>query len=217
VLVASGATYRRLNVPRWEEFEGAGIYFSATTTEVPLCKDQDVLVIGGGNSAGQAAVFLAGAARHVYLVCRGTDLAATMSRYLVHRLRELPSVEILMRTQVTALLGEATLAGVRLRHESGAERDIAVAAVFCMIGAIPRSDWLPADVLKDRKGFVLTGADADRGSAAPLRRPRYLLETTVPGVFAAGDVRASSSKRVAAAVGEGAMAVQFVHQYLEGA
>jgi thioredoxin reductase (NADPH) len=210
VLIASGAEYRRLDVPDRDRFDGAGIYYSATTTEVPLCEDRAVIVVGGGNSAGQAAVFLSNHARRVHLVARCDRLEDTMSRYLVRRIQDCPDIEVLTHTEIVGLEGDTQLEQVRVRDmRGGGERTLAVQALFSMIGAVPRADWVPAAIEKDRDGFIRTGPDVTT------RRAVYLLETSVPGVFAAGDVRSGSSKRVAASVGEGAMAVQFVHQFLD--
>jgi thioredoxin reductase (NADPH) len=218
VLVASGVEYRRLEVPGFQQFEGAGIYYAATDMEARLCRGEEVVVVGAGNSAGQAVVYLAKYARHVQVLCRGEQLGASMSRYLVDRLEGLENVTICPRSQVTGLDGDGHLAAVRVTGPDG-ERTIATASLFLFIGAGANTAWLRGCVELDRKGFVLTGsllppgtADLDRWRAAG-RRP-FLLETSLPGVFAAGDVRSGSVKRVSSAVGEGSMAVTFVHAHI---
>jgi thioredoxin reductase (NADPH) len=218
VLVASGVEYRRLEVPGFQQFEGAGIYYAATDMEARLCRGEEVVVVGAGNSAGQAVVYLAKYARHVQVLCRGEQLGASMSRYLVDRLEGLENVTICPRSQVNGLDGDGHLAAVRVTGPDG-ERTIATASLFLFIGADANTAWLRGCVELDRKGFVLTGsllppgtADLDRWRAAG-RRP-FLLETSLPGVFAAGDVRSGSVKRVSSAVGEGSMAVTFVHAHI---
>lgn len=226
VLIATGADYRRLRVPRLEQFEGAGVYYAASGIEARLCEGDQVVVVGGGNSAGQAIVSLARFARKVHVVIRGNDLGTSMSRYLVDQVESLPNVEIHRHRKVVALEGEQALTGVRIAHrgsdgqlEPGSEQQIAAAALFVFIGAKPHTDWLGGCVRLDRKGFVLTGAAVPRDALTSdawraAGRPPYFLETGLPGVFAAGDVRSGSAKRVAGAVGEGAMAVSFVHAFL---
>lgn len=210
VLIASGARYRRLDVPERARFDGAGIYYSATLTEAPLCADEPVVVVGGGNSAGQAALFLSGHARRVHLVARCEDLKATMSRYLVRRIEACDRIEVRLHTDIVALHGEGQLGAVEVvDRRDGARERLDVRAIFSMIGAVPNTAWVPDSVEKDPRGFIRTGTEVRT------RQVGYLLETSVSGVFAAGDVRSGSSKRVAAAVGEGSMAVQFVHQFLE--
>jgi thioredoxin reductase (NADPH) len=218
VLVASGVEYRRLDVPGIQQFEGAGIYYAATDMEARLCRGEEVVVVGSGNSAGQAVVSLAKSARHIHVLCRGEHLGASMSRYLVDRLEGLENVTIRLRSQVTGLDGDGHLAAVRVTGPDG-ERTIATTSLFLFIGAEANTTWLRGCVELDRKGFVLTGtllppgtAELDRWRAAG-RRP-FLLETSLPGVFAAGDVRSGSVKRVSSAVGEGSMAVTFVHAHI---
>ena len=206
VIVASGAQYRRLDVAGLEAFEGTSVHYWASPLEASLCSGQEVVLVGGGNSAGQAIVFLAGHARKVWVLIRGADLEASMSRYLIDRLAALPNVELVPHAQVTALDGVAgALDAVVWRDgRTGEEIRKAVAHVFLFIGAEPNTAWLASCGLSlDAKGFVLTGAQANAGAR--------LLETSLPGVFAIGDVRAGSVKRVAAAVGEGAQVVSAVH------
>ncbi len=196
-----------------------GVFYGAATTEAGVCKDRDVIVIGGGNSAGQGAVFLAGYARSVTVMVRGEGLAATMSRYLIDRIEAMANINVLPFHQVESATGSDHLETVTLRNVKTGESDVReVAAVFIFIGAEPRTEWLGDDIARDHHGFVLTGRDLLSDGRAPaswpLERDPLLLETGVPGVFAADDVRHGSMKRVAAAVGEGSMAVSFVHQYL---
>ena len=215
VLIATGADYRRLTAEGCQAFEGKGVYYAATLTEAPLCHGAEVVVVGGGNSAGQAAVFLAGVAKKVYLVVRGDNLYKDMSAYLAWRIEQTPNIEVLLNTEVRRMLGDIRLRVVELVNtKTGETRTLETPAVFSFIGAVARTDWLPPEIEKDGKGFIRTGpaARSDRGTAG---RDQYLLETSRPGVLAAGDVRSGSIKRVASAVGEGAMAIMFVHQYLK--
>jgi thioredoxin reductase (NADPH) len=216
LLIATGADYRRLTAEGCEQFEGSGVFYSATPTEAPLCHGAEVVVVGGGNSAGQAAVFLAGIARKVYLVIRGDSLYKDMSAYLARRIEMTENIEILLNTEVRRMSGSSHLGEVELFNNKTAEtRTIKTPALFSFIGATPRTEWLPPEIEKDSKAFVQTGPSLKNSSRWNARREPFLLETSRPGVFAAGDVRANSVKRVASAVGEGAMAVQFVHQYLK--
>jgi thioredoxin reductase (NADPH) len=216
LLIASGAEYRRLDVEGCAALEGCGIYYAATPSEAQLCRGSDVLVVGGGNSAGQAAVFLSGVARTVCLVVRGDDLNKNMSSYLVQRIAQTANVELLLDTQVERLHGDGHLSEVGLVNKKTRQaRTIATPALFSFIGAVPRTDWLPPEIERDAKGFVRTGTELARSEQWSRRRQPFLLETSRAGVFAAGDVRAGSVKRVASAVGEGSMAVQFVHEYLK--
>jgi thioredoxin reductase (NADPH) len=219
VLVASGVEYRKLDVPRFAEFEGAGIYYAATDMEARLCRGEEIVVVGGGNSAGQAIVHLACHARHVHALVRGRDLGASMSRYLVDRIEGIENVTVHRRAVVTGLDGNGHLAAVRVRI--GGEQDVTfpTTSLFLFIGAAPNTAWLRGCVELDRRGFVLTGqalppgtGDAEGWQSAG--RAPFFLETSLPGVFAAGDVRSGSVKRVASAVGEGAMAVSFVHAHI---
>jgi len=219
VVIATGAQYRRLPVENLSQFEGAGVYYSATHLESQMCGGQDVIVVGGGNSAGQAAVFLAQTARRVYLVVRSDSLAQTMSRYLISRIEESPNIELRTDTEIISMAGGDHLEAVELRdNKTGAVQEQSVTALFSMIGAIPNSAWLEGCVACDEAGFIKTGSDLSAQDLArakwPLARMPYLLETSLPGVFAVGDVRAGNVKRVASAVGEGSIAVSFVHQVL---
>ncbi|HEY1376494.1 MAG TPA: FAD-dependent oxidoreductase [Gemmataceae bacterium] len=216
LLIATGADYRRLGVEGCEPLEGRGVYYAATPNEAQMCRGSDVIVVGGGNSAGQAAVYLAGQVRKVYLVIRHDDLGRDMSSYLVQRIEQTPNIEVLRDTEVTRMIGDGHLNAVVLRNrKTGETRTIHTPAVFSFIGAVPRTDWLPAEVERDAKGFVRTGPALPQSKYWTAKRQPFLLETSRPGVFAAGDVRSGSVKRVASAVGEGAMAVQFVHECLK--
>jgi thioredoxin reductase (NADPH) len=219
VLVASGVAYRRLEVPRFADFDDAGIYYAATDMEARLCRGEEAVVVGAGNSAGQAIVYLARYARQVHVLVRGEALEASMSRYLVDRVETLENVTVHCGARVTALDGDGHLSAVHARLRDGEERTFATNSLFLFIGADPNTTWLRGCVELDRKGFVLTGtslppgtADAERWKAAG--RAPFLLETSLPGVFAAGDVRSGSVKRVASAVGEGSMSVSFVHAHI---
>ena len=215
VLIATGADYRRLTAEGCQAFEGKGVYYAATLTEAPLCHGAEVVVVGGGNSAGQAAVFLAGVAKKVYLVVRGDNLYEDMSAYLARRIEQSPNIEVLLNTEVRRMLGDIRLRLVELVNtKTGETRRLETPAVFSFIGAVARTDWLPPEIDKDGKGFIRTGPAA-RSARWTAGRDQYLLETSRPGVLAAGDVRSGSIKRVASAVGEGAMAIMFVHQYLK--
>lgn len=216
VLIATGADYRRLDAEGREQFEGNGVYYAATQMEAALCGNSTLVVCGGGNSAGQAAMFLSERAKQVLLVIRGPDLHRSMSSYLSRRVEAKPNIEIVPCSEIVKMSGDGTLERVEIVHrETGERRTVETPGVFCMIGALPRTDWLPAEVERDDKGFVKTGADAAHSPHwnDPGRRPAAQ-ETSRPGVFAAGDARSGSVKRVAAAVGEGGMAVECVHDVL---
>jgi thioredoxin reductase (NADPH) len=219
VIIATGAEYRALPVENLSRFHGAGVYYGATPLESQLCLGEDVIVVGGGNSAGQAAVFLAQSARRVNLLVRAGGLAETMSRYLVRRIEQNPSIELRTNCELVAVDGDAHLERVRWRDgSSGRESMEAIRHVFVMTGAVPATKWLDGCVALDDHGFIKTGPDLSHDDLAaarwPLVRPPHLLETSLPGVFAVGDVRGGNLKRVAAAVGEGSIAVAFVHQVL---
>jgi thioredoxin reductase (NADPH) len=212
VLVASGVTYRQLDTPGFAELTGAGIYYGAAMTEARSCADQHVVIIGGANSAGQAAVYFAGYAGQVTMLVRST-LQKSMSHYLIEQIAGLDNVEVRAGSVALAAAGDGHLERVRVRDADGSESVLDADACFVFIGAAPRTDWLDGVVARDERGFILAGPDA-KVAGWGLARDPYLLETTVPGVFVAGDVRARSIKRVASAVGEGSMAVSLVHQYL---
>jgi thioredoxin reductase (NADPH) len=216
LLIATGADYRRLGVVGCERFEGTGVYYAVTLTEAQMCHGSQVVVMGGGNSAGQGAVFLAQHARHVLLVIRGDDLHKTMSSYLVRRIEQTANIELLCNMTVRCMNGDGHLDSVEIvNKKTGQARTVETPAVFSFIGAVPRTDWLPPEIERDAKGFVMTGTALAQSHNWTASRQPFLLETSRPGVFAAGDVRSNSVKRVASAVGEGAMAVQFVHEYLK--
>lgn len=219
VIIATGAEYRKPALDNLSAFEGAGVYYGATPMEAQLCVGEEVVVVGGGNAAGQAAVFLASMARRVHVLARGPRLADTMSRYLVRRIEENPAIDLRTRTQLVALEGNKRLERIRWRDDQTGEIDSHdIGHVFIMTGAVPNTGWLDGCIVLDDKGFVKTGPDLSSDELAkakwPLARPPYLLETSRPGIFAVGDVRSGNVKRVASAVGEGAIAVTFVHQVL---
>ena len=219
VIIATGAKYRTLDIENARRFDGAGIYYSATPMEAQLCRDDEVIVVGGGNSAGQAAVFLAQSARRVHMLVRSSGLADTMSRYLIRRIEDHPAIELRLATRVVAIEGNGHLERVTSRKSSGESHTRAIRHLFVMAGAVPNTQWLEGCVALDAKGFVKTGPDlAPEDLAAsrwPLGRSPWVLETSLPGVFAVGDVRSGSVKRVASAVGEGSMAVSLVHRVLQ--
>jgi thioredoxin reductase (NADPH) len=216
LLIASGAEYRRLGVEGCDQLEGRGVYYAATPNEAQMCRGSDVVLVGGGNSAGQAAVYLSQNARKVFLLIRGDDLCKSMSSYLAHRVMNTPNIEILRCTTVERMLGDGHLSAVEIVNKlTGEKRTLQTAALFSFIGATPRTDWLPPEIEKDEKHFVRTGISLAESPRWTLKRQPFLLETSRPGVFAAGDVRSGSVKRVASAVGEGAMSVQFAHEFLK--
>src|SRR5437867_4517570 len=219
IIIASGAQYRRLSIDNLAQFEGNAFYYGATFVESQLCVGEEVVVVGGGNSAGQAAVFLAQTTKRVYLLVRSGGLAESMSRYLIRRIEETPSVVLLPHTEITALEGADRLERVGWRNSKiGNIETHEIRHVFVMTGAIPNTRWLYGCVAFDARGFIKTGADLSHDDLAaahwPLARAPHLLETTLPGVFAVGDVRSGNIKRVASAVGEGSIAISFVHQVL---
>src|SRR5215213_4311443 len=215
VLVASGVSYRQLDAPGFGDFTGAGIYYGAAVAEARSCSDQHVAIIGGANSAGQAAVYFSGYAARVTMLVRGPSLERSMSHYLIEQIAALPNVEVRTNSSATAAEGEdGRLRRLRVRGPDG-EEALEVDACFVFIGASPRTDWLEGVVARDEHGFILAGPDVHE-QGWQLNRDPYPLETSVPGVFVAGDVRARSIKRVASAVGEGSMAVSLIHQYLAG-
>lgn len=215
LLIATGADYRLLSAEGCAQFEGCGVYYAATPLEAQMCRGSEVVVVGGGNSAGQAAVFLASEVRKVYLVIRAGNLYKDMSSYLADRVTQIPNIEILLNTEVRRMRGDGHLDEVELfNNKTGEARRLKVTAVFSFIGAAPRTEWLPPEIEKDQRGFIRTGPSLGQSSRWNSLRQPYLLETSHAGVFAAGDVRSGSVKRVASAVGEGSMVVQFVHAFL---
>jgi thioredoxin reductase (NADPH) len=221
LIIATGVQYRKLDVPGVEALTGAGVYYGSAITEAMSCLDKDVFVVGGGNSAGQAAMYLAKYARSVSLAVRGDVLVAGMSQYLVDQIGSTPNIRVRLQSSVVAVQGKDNLESVTVADSAGGTQEVCPAtALFVFIGAVPRTDWLTGIVECDSAGFILSGPDlirdGHRPRGWPLGRDPYWLETSVPGIFVAGDVRHSSVKRIASAVGEGSMAVQFVHQYLGG-
>ena len=213
VLIATGADYRRLDAENRERFEGVGVYYAATALEGQICRNETVIVVGSGNSAGQAAMFLSDGAAKVLLVIRGDDITKKMSEYLSRRVQAQPNIEILYRTEIRKMFGDQKLEQVELENtRTGERRTVKTPAIFSMIGARPCTEWLPPEIERDEKGFIKTGTDIAEAPAwhANKRRPAPL-ETSLPGIFAAGDVRSGSVKRCAAAVGEGGMAVAGIH------
>jgi len=219
VIIATGAQYKKPAIANLKKFEGQGVYYGATFIESQLCENEDVIVVGGGNSAGQAAVYLSQTARRVYMLVRSASLSDTMSRYLIHRIAENPAIEMHYQTEITALDGDTKLERVTwVDRVTGETSTHGICHLFIMTGASPRTAWLEGCVALDNKGFILTGRDLDVpagvASTWPLARLPQMLETSLPGVFAVGDVRAGNVKRVASAVGEGAIAVHLVHRSL---
>ena len=218
LLVATGVSYRRLDAPGLDELSGRGVYYGATASEAIQCQGDEVYIVGAANSAGQAALNLARYAKRVVLLVRGGELENTMSLYLVARIRAAENIEVRFRSEVVGARGDGHLEAIMLAdRDSCEEEEVWTSWLFVFIGASPRTDWLGADVVRDEKGFVITGHDllaSSQPASWPLTRAPFVLETSVPGVFAAGDVRLDSMKRVASAVGEGAMSVSLVHRYL---
>jgi thioredoxin reductase (NADPH) len=220
VVIATGARYRKLPLKNLARYEGAGVYYGATFIEAQLCKGEEVIVAGGGNSAGQAAVFLAQSTKHVYILVRASGLADTMSKYLIRRIEETPNITLLPHTEVADLDGRECLERVTWRNnETGETENKSIAHVFVMTGAEPNTTWLDRCVALDSAGFIKTGPDLSAEDLSdarwPLSRRPYLLETSLPGVLAVGDVRAGNVKRVAAAVGEGSIAISFIDRLLK--
>jgi thioredoxin reductase (NADPH) len=216
IIIASGAEYRPLSLSNLGDYLGVGVYYAATYLEAQLCKDEEVIVVGGGNSAGQAAVFLSNGCRHVHLLVRSAGLKETMSRYLIQRIEENPAITLRPWTEITELAGAERLQSVTWVSGKKESSKHDIGHVFLMTGAAPNTRWLDGCVVLDDKGFVRTGLGLkqDDLNSWPLGRPPHLLETNLPGIFAVGDVRAGSVKRVAAAVGEGSACVQLVHSVL---
>jgi thioredoxin reductase (NADPH) len=219
VIVTTGVSYRRLGVPSLEALQGAGVRYGAAVTEAQGMKGQEVYVVGGGNSAGQAARHLSKHARHVTLLARGESLASSMSQYLIKELEAAENIQVRVNTQVVNGGGQGRLEHLVLEDCATKRTEtVPAAALFVLIGARPHTGWLPEEVMRDERGYIITGNDLLRDGSPPegwpLERAPMLLETSVPGVFAAGDVRCGSVKRVASAVGEGSIAIQMVHKYL---
>jgi len=219
VLLATGVRYRKLEIPGAGQLTGCGIYYGAALAEALACKGEDVYIVGGANSAGQAALHFSKFATKVTMLVRGDGLSATMSKYLIDEIAKTSNIVLAPRTQVTEAIGNGHLESIRLRGPQG-DAVVPATSLFVFIGAAPGADWLPTEVLRDGNGFVLAGPDLRNEGKLPdgwrEKREPFLLETSVPGVFVAGDLRHGSVKRVASAVGEGSIAVQFAHQYLAG-
>ena len=216
VLVASGVTYRQLELRGCREFEGAGVYYAATSVEARVCSDATAVVVGGGNSAGQAAMFLANTARSVKLLIRGGDLAKSMSDYLCQRVEKHPKIEVMKHTEVTRIDGESVVQSIQIMNNKTNEmKTLDCAALFIFVGARPHTDWLPTSIALDEKGFVLTGSALGE-NAWSLERLPCDLETSVPGIMAAGDVRSGTTKRCGFAVGDGSLAVACIHRFMSG-
>lgn len=218
IVISTGAQYNKPRIANLEKFEGQGIYYGATYMESQLCEHEDIVVVGGGNSAGQAAVFLSQTAGKVHMLVRSGQLSDTMSRYLIQRIEENPAIELHFKTEIVNLEGDAHLERVTWRSSTSGETSTnEIRHVFIMAGASPRTNWLSGCLALDNKGFILTGRDLDAATETPvwrLARPPQMLETSLPGVFAVGDVRSGNVKRVAAAVGEGSIAISLVHRAL---
>ena len=219
LIVTTGVSYRRLAVPGAERLTGAGVYYGAAQTEAYACEGEDVYIVGGANSAGQAAMFFSNQVRRVAMLCRGDDLRKSMSEYLVTQIEDKDNIEVRLNTNVVAVEGEEHLESISVKNGATGETETAPASsLFIFIGAAPKTDWLDGVVECDERGFILSGPDLSKNGKRTkgwrLNRDPFLLETNVPGVFVAGDVRHGSIKRCASAVGEGSIAVQFVHQYM---
>jgi thioredoxin reductase (NADPH) len=219
VLISTGVSWRKLDVPGTDRLSGAGVYYGAAMTEAIFCRDEEVFVVGGANSAGQAAMHLSKFAKHVTMLVRGPSLAATMSQYLIDQISATPNITVRPRTGVLEAVGETNLEAITIENvETGEREALPTKSLFIFIGAKPHTEWLAGKLERDENGFVLSGRDLVRDGQKPkgwtLEREPFLLETSVPGIFVAGDVRHGSIKRVASSVGEGSIAVQFIHQYL---
>jgi thioredoxin reductase (NADPH) len=219
LLVATGVSYRRLDVPGAENLQGRGVYYGSAMTEAVSCKDEDVYIIGGANSAGQGAMYFSKYAKRVVMLVRGPSLSGTMSQYLIDQIQRTPNIEVVTGAHVAEVHGAERLEAISIHcGDSNETNRVPASSLYVFIGAEPRTDWLAGVVERDERGFILTGADLVRNGKRPrgwpLDRDPYWMETSVPGIFAAGDVRYGSVKRVASGVGEGSIAVQFIHQYL---
>ena len=214
-LIATGVSYRKVEIPGAEEFTGSGVYYGAALAEAKSCQDEIVYIVGGANSAGQAAMYFSRYAGKVHMLVRADSLTKSMSKYLIDQIKATPNITVETCTEITSMSGNGHLETLTLRTPTGEEQR-PVTSVFIFIGAAPKTDWLPKEIAVDPKGFILAGPDlkAQCADSWKLDRDPYLLETSVPGIFVAGDVRYNSVKRCASAVGEGSIAIQFVHQYL---
>ena len=218
IILACGVSWRQLPHDGFERLAGRGVFYGASRSEAASTHGEDVHIVGAGNSAGQAALFFSTHARSVTILCRGDSLAKSMSQYLVDRVEARENIEVRFGAEVVGVHGEASLEAIDVRDRAGGEVErLDSGGLFIFIGADAETGWLPEEIALDQRGFVLTGADVEASERWALDRDPYLLETSVPGVFACGDVRYSPVKRVAAAVGEGSMAIAFVHQYLREA
>jgi thioredoxin reductase (NADPH) len=216
IVIATGARYRKPDLPELGRYEGRGVYYAASFMEAQFCHQEEVVVVGGGNSAGQAAVFLSSHVKHVHMMVRSEGLAASMSHYLIQRIDAIPNITLHTRSQIVELKGEGRLESIRCRMDGAPEVvEKPICHVFLFLGAEPNTAWLADCVALDDRQFVLTGPQIPEGSW-PLERMPHALETSRPGVFAVGDVRSGSVKRVAAAVGEGSAAIQSLHRVLAG-
>ncbi|MBV8552925.1 MAG: FAD-dependent oxidoreductase [Acidobacteriaceae bacterium] len=219
LILAMGVQWRRLDIPGVDRLQGAGVYYGAAATEAVSCRDEDVYIVGGANSAGQAAMFFSRSARRIIMLVRGASLSESMSQYLIDQIKQTSNIEVVFRTRVVEAHGEDRLRSITIACDaSGDEQEVPACSLFIFIGAEPRTAWLDNVVQRDERGFIVTGRDLMRDGKAPkgwpLERDPGLLETSAPGIFAVGDVRHGSVKRVASSVGEGSIAIQFVHQYL---
>ena len=219
MLIATGVQWRSLEIPGMDRLQGAGVYYGAAMTEAMLCKDEDVYVVGGANSAGQAAMHFSRYARRVVMLVRGPSLAATMSQYLIDQIKETPNIHVEFNSSVVEVHGQERLEEVSVYCSTSKETNrIPANSLFIFIGALPKTEWLDGTVQRDDRGFILSGQDLVRNGKRPagwnLDRDPEMMETSVPGIFVVGDVRRGSVKRVASGVGEGAIAVQLIHQYL---
>jgi thioredoxin reductase (NADPH) len=219
LILALGVQWRKLGIPGEDRLQGAGVYYGAGSAEAISCRDEDVYLVGGANSAGQAAMNFSKFARRVIMLVRGSSLAATMSQYLIDQIKRTENIHVEYNTRVTAVNGKERLESIRIAcDQTSEERDVPATGLFIFIGAEPRTTWLEGVIQRDPRGFILAGADLMKDGKPPkgwpLDRDPGLLETNVPGIFAVGDVRHGSVKRVASGVGEGSVAIQFVHQYL---